>query len=348
MRNLSSFRRRLREWYEGSRRELPWRQTRDPYRIWVSEVMLQQTRAAAVAPYYERFLARFPDISSLAEAAEEEVLTLWSGLGYYRRARNLHHAARIAAEAGGFPQTYESIRALPGAGDYTAAAVASIAFGLPYPAVDGNVLRVLARLENEPGDIGAASTKRRLTQLAGEFLDRRDPGMFNQAMMELGATVCLPRNPRCQECPVSAFCKARRMGRENQVPLKLRRGERVQVGLKVLIITRNGSVLMRRRDPDSSRLAGFWELPSAEDLPQARILTKLCEFRHSITVHDYHVEVYAARVRGTPKGCFWTPLSTLCKFPVTSIAKKAMRCYSSNHLTGEQIPTGQLGESQTR
>lgn len=340
MRNLSRFRRRLREWYERSQRALPWRQTRDPYHIWVSEIMLQQTRAAAVAPYYRRFLERFPDIGSLAEAAEEEVLTLWSGLGYYRRARDMHRAARLIASAGGFPQTYEGIRALPGAGDYTAAAIASIAFSLPYPAVDGNVLRVLARLENESGDIGAAATQQRLRQRAAQLFDRRHPGEFNQAMMELGATVCLPRNPRCQGCPVSAFCEARRLGRENQLPLKLRRSERIRVSLKVLIIARNGSVLMRRRASDSSRLAGFWELPSAEDLPQARILTKLCEFRHSITVHDYSVEVCLACVRGTPKDCFWAPLSTVCKFPVTSITKKAVRCYSLNHLTGEQTPTG--------
>ncbi len=328
MRIPSRFRRRLREWYERSHRALPWRQTRDPYRIWVSEIMLQQTRATAAAPYYERFLERFPDVHSLSAAPEDEVLTVWSGLGYYRRARDLHRAARIIAEAGGFPRTYEGIRALPGIGEYTAAAVASIAFGLPHAAVDGNVLRVLARLENDSGDAGSAATRRRLNEAAAALLDRRNPGLFNQAMMELGATVCLPRNPRCEECPVSEFCEARRAGREQELPVKIRRGERVRLRQKVLIIARNGRVLLRRRDGGSGRLAGFWELPPAEDLSQARILTKVCEFRHSITVHDYLVEVYAARVRGTPQGCTWAPLSRLSEFPVTSITRKAIRCYA--------------------
>lgn len=170
-------------WYEGARRDLPWRRTRDPYRIWISEIMLQQTRVAAVVPYYEKFLREFPNAAALARADQDRVLALWSGLGYYSRARNLHSAARQIAAGGEFPREYESIRALPGVGDYTAAAISSIAFGSPHTAIDGNVRRVVARLagQDEIGD------------LPHQLLDRRDPGRWNQAMMELGATLCLPR-----------------------------------------------------------------------------------------------------------------------------------------------------------
>ena len=179
----------LTEWYRHGHRALPWRATSDPYRIWVSEIMLQQTRAQAAIPYYERFLARFPAVEVLAAASEDEVLSLWAGLGYYTRARNLRRAAREIVTAGGFPRDYEAIRALPGVGDYTAAAIASIAFGLPYAVIDGNVLRVVARLENDASDIGSPRTRARFREAAQEWLDRRDPGRFNQAMMELGATV---------------------------------------------------------------------------------------------------------------------------------------------------------------
>src|SRR5579872_3965323 len=190
-------RRRLVNWYLRNRRDLPWRRTSDPYRIWVSEVMLQQTRAQAVIPYYEKFLARFPDAASLAAADEAEVLALWSGLGYYSRARNLQRAARRISAAGVFPRDYDSIRALDGVGDYTAAAVASIAFGLPHAVLDGNVMRVLARLDNDAADISAASTRARLRARAQELLDGRRPGIFNQALMELGATICVPKTPQC-------------------------------------------------------------------------------------------------------------------------------------------------------
>jgi endonuclease III len=186
-------------WYAAQHRDLPWRRTRDPYRIWVSEIMLQQTRAEAVIPYYERFLERFPSIAALAAASAEEILASWSGLGYYSRARNLHKAAR---QMGGlFPSGYQAIRELPGVGDYTAAAISSIAFGLPYAVLDGNVLRVVARLTNDSADISAGRTRARFREIAQQWLDRRQPGAFNQAMMELGATVCLPRVPRCEYLP---------------------------------------------------------------------------------------------------------------------------------------------------
>ena len=214
-------------WYRANHRPLPWRGTRDPYRIWVSEIMLQQTRAQAVVPYYERFLARFPTIEALAAAPEAEVLALWAGLGYYSRARNLRRAAQ--AIAGAFPRDYESIRALPGIGDYTAAAIASIAFQLPYAVLDGNVLRVVARVENDASDIGNARTRERFRAIAQEWLDPADPGHFNQALMELGATVCLPRNPLCLLCPIASRCRAHAEGATAQVPVKLRKVEPVRL-----------------------------------------------------------------------------------------------------------------------
>src|SRR3954447_1448422 len=178
---MSEFARVLLEWYHHGKRDLPWRRTSDPYAIWVSEIMLQQTRVAAVIPFYERFLQRFPDVTSLASAPGEELLAAWAGLGYYSRVRNMQRAAR-AMPNGLFPRTYEEIRALPGIGDYTAAAVASIAFGLPHAAVDGNVLRVLSRITNEQGDVTSGLTRARLRAQADEFLNRDDPGTYNQAV----------------------------------------------------------------------------------------------------------------------------------------------------------------------
>ena len=199
---IELFRSQLLHWFAQNRRDLPWRRTRDPYAIWISEVMLQQTRVAAVIPYYERFLSRFPDLESLAGASETDLLAHWAGLGYYYRARNLQRAARNALEAGTFPADYDGIRHLPGIGEYTAAAVASIAFDLPYPVVDGNVYRVLSRVLNDRTNIASGPARKHFTVLAGAILDRTRPGDFNQAIMELGATVCLPRKPLCLICPV--------------------------------------------------------------------------------------------------------------------------------------------------
>ena len=202
MPTIRSLRLKLTRWYDRAQRDLPWRRTRDPYAIWISEVMLQQTRVAAVIPYYHRFLERFPDAAALAQAPEPELLALWSGLGYYSRARNLQKAARQILESGTFPNDYASILELAGVGTYTAAAIASISFGLPHAVVDGNVRRVLARWTND----GHADTQ----QIADRLLDRRDPARWNQAVMELGATICLPREPLCGECPVAAHCASRR------------------------------------------------------------------------------------------------------------------------------------------
>ncbi len=313
------------EWYGAGHRELPWRRTADPYRIWVSEIMLQQTRAQAVIPYYERFLARFPTVESLAAAQEDEVLALWSGLGYYSRARNLRRAAVEIAAAGGFPESYEAIRALAGIGDYTAAAIASIAFGLPHAVLDGNVLRVVARVENDAADIASARTRERFRAAAQGWLDARRPGAFNQALMELGATVCLPRNPLCLVCPLRDHCQARAEGTAGQLPVKLRKTEPVRIEGVLLVVRERGRVLLRKRDAAARRMAGFWDLPGAEELPGARGSGSLGTIRHTITHHHYTLQVQTAKAKPTGPMFRWFEPAQLETIPLSTTARKALR-----------------------
>jgi A/G-specific adenine glycosylase len=312
-------------WYQRGRRDLPWRRTDDPYRIWVSEIMLQQTRAQAVIPYYRRFLERFPDVETLAQAAEEEVLALWSGLGYYSRARNLWRASGRIQAAGGFPREYDAIRQLPGVGDYTAAAIASIAFGQPHAVLDGNVLRVVARVENDPGDIASPRTRERFREVAQQWLDRSSPGAFNQALMELGATVCLARNPLCLVCPVSSLCRAREQGTAAQLPVKLRKVEPVRVEGTLLVIHRRGRVLLRQREAGERRMAGFWELPTPEHLPAARVGAAIGTVRHSITHHRYHFQVARASASPRERAFRWFPTPRLAAIPLSTSARKALK-----------------------
>jgi A/G-specific adenine glycosylase len=317
---------RLLAWYRQGHRDLPWRRTQDPYRIWVSEIMLQQTRAQAVIPYYERFLERFPAVEDLAAAREEDVLTLWAGLGYYSRARNLLRAARQIGAAGGFPRDFDAIRALPGIGDYTAAAIASIAFGLPHAVVDGNVLRVIARIENDAADIASTRTRERFRAIAQQWLDPREPGIFNQAMMELGATVCLPRNPLCLVCPAGDACRARAAGTASHLPVKLRKTEPVRLAGTLLVIQKGGRILLRQRGVDSSRMAGFWDLPTPEDLPSVRTGDALGEIRHTITHHHYTLAVHRAAAPGRIAAPFrWFTLAGLDGIPLSTTARKALR-----------------------
>jgi A/G-specific adenine glycosylase len=314
------------EWYARGHRDLPWRRTTDPYRIWVSEIMLQQTRAQAVIPYYERFLAQFPTVEDLAAASEHEVLALWSGLGYYSRARNLRKAAIAIRDTGGFPESFEAIRALAGVGDYTAAAVASIAFGLPNAVVDGNVLRVVARMSDDASDIGAASTRGRFREIAQGWLDERQPGSFNQALMELGATVCLPRNPMCLTCPVAGLCRARESGRAAELPVKLRKQEPVRISGELLVIERRGRVLLRQRDASARRMAGFWDLPTPEDLPNVERGMHLGDIRHTITHHHFTFSVRRAKVRGKAAETYrWLAPDELSSIPLSTTARKALR-----------------------
>lgn len=320
--NHKAFRRKLRAWFAARARDLPWRRTRDPYRIWLSEVMLQQTRVAAVIPYYERFLAKYPTVKHLAEAPEQELLAVWSGLGYYSRARNLHKAAReILNTFQKFPNVFVNIRKLPGVGDYTAAAIASIAFDLPHAAVDGNVLRVLSRVENDAADI--LRNRAHFQELADRYLDRDHPGDFNQAVMELGATVCLPKSPRCPECPVRDLCGARAAGTVGELPMKLRTAAAVHEQKCLLVIRRKEKVLFLQRSATNRRLAGFWELP--ETAAGAKPGKTLGEFRHAIVNHRYVFQVVEARVSKTPWGFVWAGPAEWARLPLSTTARKALQ-----------------------
>jgi A/G-specific adenine glycosylase len=290
--------------------------------------MLQQTRARAAIPYYQRFIERFPTVAALASAGEEEVLTLWSGLGYYARARNLLRAARqVAAAAGAFPREYDDIRALPGVGDYTAAAIASMAFQLPCAVVDGNVLRVVARVENDAADIASPRTRERFRAVAQSWLDPRHPGLFNQALMELGATVCLPGKPRCRVCPLSSLCRARESGTVLELPVKLRKTRPVRIAGALLLVRKGRRILLRQREPGASRMAGFWDLPAPEDLPGAPTAQVFGEFRHTITHHHYTFTVLAAAApTGRTRPPFrWFDPAALTRIPLSTTARKALK-----------------------
>ena len=253
-------------WYRASARDLPWRHTADPYHIWVSEIMLQQTRVAAVLGYYARFLAAFPTVEALAAAPEDRLMKLWEGLGYYSRARNLQKAAKLVAERGAFPGTYGGLLALPGIGEYTAGAIASAAFGLREPAVDGNVLRCVARLTDCHDDIAAPGTKRAVQEQVRGLMPEAeaDVRIFNQAVMELGATVCVPNGPpKCDACPARDFCLGRLRGTAESLPVKAAKKARRVEEKTVFLLLRNGEIALRRR-PDAGLLAGLWEFPNTE------------------------------------------------------------------------------------
>ncbi|GIV58503.1 MAG: A/G-specific adenine glycosylase [Rhodothermaceae bacterium] len=263
------FRRDLIAWFEAVARDLPWRRTRDPYRIWLSEVMLQQTRVEQARPYYERFVVAFPDVEALARADLDEVLRLWEGLGYYTRARSLHRAARMIVDAfdGRFPDTYEAARRLPGVGPYTAAAVLSLAYGRPHAVLDGNVARVLARVFTIPDDVKATATRRLLQALADALLDPERPGPFNEAMMELGATVCTPAAPRCPACPLRPLCGAFAEGRPDAYPVATKKAPVPHYDVAVgLVFDEHGRVLIQRR-PADGLLGGLWEFPGGKREP---------------------------------------------------------------------------------
>ena len=275
--------------------------------------MLQQTRVNAVLEHYRRFLRRFPDVRALARARQSSVLAAWSGLGYYRRARALHAAARrlVRDFDGGFPRTAEAMRTLPGIGRYTAAAVSSIAFGEPQAVVDGNVERVLERL------VGRHLPAAQAWELAAQLLDRAHPGDFNQAMMELGATVCLPREPRCDRCPVARWCRSR--GALAGAAAPPRRRARIAYRLAL----QDGAVLLRRRPAGASLMPGMWELPAARP-PRSSATSAVLRLRHSITSTDYQVTVLRSG-RGAAGGARWVPRSRLPRLPLTGLARKILQ-----------------------
>lgn len=320
------FRSRLAAWFQAARRDLPWRRTADPYAILVSEFMLQQTRVAAVVPYYERFLDRFPSVSSLAAATDSELLSAWAGLGYYRRARNLREAARIVC-AEGFPSTFDKLADLPGVGNYTAAAVASIAFRQPCAAVDGNLLRVLARLWNDPADTASATTRRVFQTRADALLDRSDPGTHNQALMELGATVCVPKRPLCDRCPVSEFCRARSAETQDALPFSSKATRYVNLELEIAVILSRGGVVLRQRDANAGSLAGFFELPRTSDIEGLRIEAELGNVKHAIMNQRIQARVVHCTTICEPSGDGWllAPAGTLKSIPLSSLSRKALR-----------------------
>jgi A/G-specific adenine glycosylase len=323
---INWIRRRLLGWYGKYKRDLPWRRSRDAYRVWISEIMLQQTRVAAVIPYYERFLERFPGVSALASAPEQELLAAWAGLGYYSRARNLQRAAQKIEELGGIPREYSALRSLPGIGDYTAAAIASIAFDLPHAVLDGNVLRVLSRLTGERGNVESVRVRNRLREVAEQVLDPKRTGEFNQALMELGALVCLPKQPQCRKCPVARHCLALELGAQNELPVKSIRPGLRRVEKELLVIERSGKILIWQRSQENGRLAGFWELPEPEQLEGVKLGVRIGQFRHTIVNTNFLCHVFRASLLIVPKGFRWLAKSRIQEVPLSTTAKKALAC----------------------
>lgn len=333
--DAAAVRAQLLAWYGNNRRDLPWRRTRDPYSIWVSEIMLQQTRVAVVVERYQAFLARFPTIVSLALAPEADVLALWSGLGYYRRARMLHKAAQFIAEhrQGNLPATAEELRTLPGIGPYTAAAVASIAHEEAIAVVDGNVERVLCRVAgwDAAASKHASALRRNIEELANHLVDPNRPGDFNQAMMELGATVCLPRNPQCLGCPLVGQCATRGEHKTAPRPRMLSRemsyALSVRSGTAVPLVHRE--VLLEQRDASETVMPGMWELPSLREVavPDEELRMTV---RHAIMQVNYYVRIRTVfeddvpaltRVNGDRR---WVPLPELATLPLTGLARKVL------------------------
>ena len=341
------FRDALLNWFRRYRRDMPWRNTDDPYHIWVSEVMLQQTQVKKVVDYYERFIERFPDVQHLAAAPLQDVLKVWEGLGYYARARNFHKAAQVIVnELGGeVPRDYATFRKLPGVGDYSAAAVQSIAFNAPYAAVDGNIKRVLARLFLIEAPINDAKSAKQFQGRADELLDPRAPGLFNQAMMELGATVCRPQSPTCLVCPVNAFCEAFQTARQDEFPKRRATKPVPEHHIAVGVIYRGGEVLITQRQLDGL-LGGLWEFPggriAAGETAEAACVRQIAEVvnlsvegvkyltrvRHAYTHFKIVVDVFTCDyqsgevVLNGPRDAKWIEVGALGDYPLPRATHK--------------------------
>ena len=347
LKNLSAIRRKLLRWYDKHRRDLPWRRTRDPYALWIAETMLQQTQVATVTPYYERFLRELPTVHDLHRAPLGKVLALWSGLGYYRRAENLKKSAReiVRKYSGHLPDDYDALLALPGVGDYTAGALMSIAFQKPYPAIDGNAHRVLHRLFTPKND-------RELRQAATRLVSKSHPGYFNQGLMELGATICIPKDPRCPRCPVAAHCAARATDQRPESLATKKSAPIQEIEWPLAIFRRDGKVLLRQR-LHKRLLAGLWEFPGGEKTPRkgpreslagqpaalariSRRKRRIGEFRHCITHRKIRSPVYlmdlpkGTKLRLPDRRWRWLSPASLSDFPVSSMTFKAARILA-NH-----------------
>jgi len=351
-----AFGKKLLGWYDENNRKLPWRETRDPYAILVSELMLQQTQVKTVIPYYHRFLDRFPTVEALAEASEEDLLKMWQGLGYYRRARHLQAAARQIVEnhEAVFPSEKSEIDQLKGVGAYTSAAIASIAFNLPHACVDGNVIRVISRLSASDEDVSLAKTKKNIQEVAQQQLDLGRPGDFNQAMMELGATVCTPRNPCCLTCPVNQFCETHQSGEDPHTrPLKSKKVVASKVAYKCILLFSGQNLLLARR-PDTGLMAGMWELPAQHEevfqpweelfLEKPVFLGEAKPVSHKFThLHaTYSVSVYqhAAELQWrTPPNAYaetrWVCQDDFQRLPLTKVLTKLLPILTG-FLKGEQ------------
>lgn len=335
------------KWYSRNARDLPWRRRRDPYAIWISEVMLQQTRVETALPYFERWMARLPSIQALAAASEQTVLKLWEGLGYYSRARSLRRAAQIIVhEHGGqIPPEVAALRRLPGIGAYTAGAVSSIAFGKDEPVLDGNIRRVLARVFDMRTQVGSPLGERRLRDLSIKHLPKGRAADFNQAIMDLGAAVCLPRNPECESCPVSNLCEAKRRGQQARLPVRPRRAPLRRVCMGAVVISRQGRVLLSRR-PSRGLLGGMWEFPKAEvpDTPmdltsvrkrlpaaileslrlQVRQPQPLIQVRHAYSHFEVMVQAFRCSIHSSeiPQGFRWVNVNRLSRYPMGRVDRK--------------------------
>jgi A/G-specific adenine glycosylase len=356
---LATFRKQLLAWFRQFRRDLPWRRTRDPYRIWLSEIMLQQTRVAAVIPYYERFLQRFPDVHALAAAPQEEVLRLWSGLGYYSRARNLQKAAQqiVAKHGGQFPSGFEDALALAGIGNYTAPAILSIAFGENQAVLDGNVARVLARLGAIRGDLRESTRWQKLQETADCLLDAESPGDWNQAMMELGATLCTPRSPQCLLCPVAQFCQARKLGIAESFPEKRKKRATVEVTLAAAVFVDGKGQTFLLPPPKNTKekasadhvptlVSKMWHFPtlSVATAPGTNLLAFLrklvpevqhrkwqlvpaAKVRHAVTYRAVTLLPFLIRVRRLPRfqESRKVPLSNISSLAISNLTRKVAR-----------------------
>jgi A/G-specific adenine glycosylase len=319
-RSIEKFRDAVVNWFAKNGRDLPWRRTIDPYAILVSEIMCQQTQVATVLPYFERWMRRFPDCDALAAASEYEVLALWQGLGYYSRARNLHRAAQVVAERGGFPGVVEEIRALPGVGRYTAGAVAAFAYDLPEPLVDANIARVLARVfaiaEATNGTAGMEKIWARAGQLQAEAGGRA----FNGGLMEIGALICTPRTPGCGECPVAGWCAAKARSLQNELPVKKAGRKTVLVAERCALITRDGRVLLEHQS--GSRWRGLWKLPALERIPAGK---PIFVTEYPFTHHKVTLSVYRGRPsRNAKPGCEWHAVSAIETVPMAAAHRRAL------------------------